>query len=234
MSSAPRIDLEVVRRWGAELVNHLFTIAGGIVSVVTLIVMLESKGSRHWVKDNPFLLLTLLVAAVAVILLMVNAMQRFNARYRSLSALLPAGDPLPSEHDRQLTREALAELPPGGPLIRWLRQEFVSSAAPQDRVQEFAAAARHLSHDPLDFDDKEMAIDYLRLKTSAGKFSQKLQLWMSLEAGETQRIIPVEWSFDENGKYRLAVTEIEDAHNDLLRAYDRFLHTCQHRGLGTS
>ena len=66
------------------------------------------------------------------------------------------------------------------------------------------------------------------------KLSEKIEQWTYLEAGATQRIIPVEWKFEDEGRYQLATTEIMRACADSVQAYNRFLRMFTSENLGSS
>jgi hypothetical protein len=217
----------------AQLIaRNLFAVAGGIVSIVTLVVMLTSAGSRHWVKDHPYWMFGGFVVAIVTILVLLNVMQDISARYSELLLLQRADDLRPTDQDKRAMGIFLAHMPPEGILVRWLKKRFIPSAIPLAELGALNEVSQHLSSDPDRFNDPAAAARYLMLTTAVGVLNEKLQRWTSLEAGHTQRIIPIEW--EQGVKYQRAVNEIEDARNSLISAYDEFLRTCHQRGIQPS
>jgi hypothetical protein len=159
---------------------------------------------------------------------LLNFMRDINAKYRELR-LLQKPDDLPTEQDKRAMGAFLAHIPPGGIFVTWLKKDFSPSSIPLEKFDALNEVSQYFSGDPIRFDDPLTATGYLELKAAAGVFGEKLRTWTSLEAGNAQRIIPIEW--EQGAKYDRAVAEIQDARDGLIDAYDAFLRTCCERGV---
>lgn len=217
-----------IRKRAQQIVSNLLAVVGGVVSVVTLVAMLTSTAFRNWVKDHPYWVFGGFVAAIVAILVLLNFMMDINARYRELR-LLQRPDGPPTDQDKRAMRAFLARIPPGGIFVTWLKKDFSPSSIPLEKFEAVNEVSQYLSSDPMRFDDPLIATRYLELKAAAGMFGEKLRMWTSLEAGNAQRIIPIEW--EQGAKYDRAVAEGQDARNGLIDAYDAFLRTCSERGI---
>jgi hypothetical protein len=219
----------IFRKRVQQVVSNLLAVVGGVVSVVTLVVMLTSAGSRNWVKDHPYWVFGGFVAAIVAILVLLNFMQDINAKYSELRLLQRSDDLRPTDQNKRAIGAFLARIPPGGVFVTWLKKGFSPSSIPLEKLDALNEVTEYLSSDPGRFDDPLAARGYLELIAAAGAFSDKLQRWTSLEAGNAQRIIPIEW--EQGAKYDRAVAEIQDAKDGLIDAYDAFLRTCHERGI---
>jgi hypothetical protein len=219
-------EMGIIRKQLQQIVSNILAVAGVIVSVVTLIVMLMSEGFRNWVRHNPYWVFGGFVAAVVVILALLNFMQAKYAelrRLRSLDAVRRA------DQDKRAMAAFLARIPPAGVFIAWIKKGLNPSSVPLEKLAALDELRQYLASDPARFDDPQAAAGYIALTVAADAFSRKLLRWTSLEAGNVQRIIPVEWR--QNAKYDRAFAEIKDAGDGLVVAYDAFLRTCHERGI---
>jgi hypothetical protein len=219
----------IIRKRVQQIASNLLAVAGGIVSVVTLVAWLTSAGFRHWVKDNSYWVFGGFATAVVTILVLLNFMQGTNARYAELRRLLRSDALQRADRDRRAMGLFLSRIPPEGAFILWLKKGFNPSSIPLERLDALDEIGQYLSSDPARFEDPLAAAGYRALTTAAGAFSQKLLRWTSLEAGNAQRIIPIEWR--PGAKYDHAVAEIQVAKNGLIESYDAFLSTCRERGI---
>lgn len=228
------MKIEDLLKKAQELINYIFLVLGGIASIVSLVLILESKGFRTWGKTHSDAILALLVAAVMVILIQLFFMRSVSGKYQALQALHQSGGSQFTDHDRDLARQILSRMPPAGNLVRWLKGEFNPISIPHDRAQSLLELVGYLEQDVTDFDDTAAAEHLLGLRNSVYKLSEKIEQWTYLEAGATQRIIPVEWKFEDEGRYQLATTEIMSACADSVQAYNRFLRMFTSENLGSS
>lgn len=217
------MKIEDLLKRAQELINYIFLVLGGIASIVSLVLILESKGFRTWGKTHSDVILALLVAAVMLILVLLFFMQSISGKCRALQSLHQSDGGQFTDHDRELSRQILARMPPVGILVKWLKIEFSPFSIPQDRAQSLLELVAYLDRDGADFEDKVAADSFLGLRRSVSKLSQKIGQWTSLEAGATQRIIPIEWKFEDEKRYQLAAAEIKGARDDSVQAYNRFL-----------
>ena len=222
----------IFRKGIQQVIGNLLAVAGGIVTVATLIVMLTSAGVRNWVKDNPYWVFGGFVAAVVTNLVLLNFMQSASERYIRLSRLQRSAALQRAGRDRRTMGLFLARIPPEGAFILWLKKGFDPSSIPVERLDVLDEIRQYLSSDPVLFEDHLAAAGYLTLTAAAETFSQKLQRWTSLEAGSAQRIIPAEWR--PGAKYDRAVTDIQAARNGLIDAYEALLTIVRERGLEPS
>lgn len=226
VKDGPAAEMGIIRKQLQQIVSNILAVAGVIVTVVTLIVMLTSEGFRNWVRHNSYWVFGGFVAAVVVILVLLNFMQ---AKYAELRRLRSSDTVRRADQDKRAMAVFLARIPPAGVFVTWIKKGFNPSSVPLEKLEALNQLRQYLRSDPASFDDAQVAAGYLALTAAADAFSEKLQRWTSLEAGNVQRIIPVEWK--QNEKYDRAFAEIQDARNDLVVAYDAFLRTCHERGI---
>jgi hypothetical protein len=206
-----------------ELINYIFLVLGGIASIVSLVLILASKGFRAWGKTHSDVILALLVVAVMLILVLLFFMQSINNKYRTLQSLHQSDRSQFTDQDRELARQIRTRMPPAGTMMKWLKIEFNPFSIPQDRAQSLSELREYLDQNVADFDDKAAAKGLLELRASISRLSLKIAQWTSLEAGTAQRIVPIEWIFEDERRYWLAITEIKGACDDSAHAHNRLL-----------
>src|SRR6185437_7823613 len=118
------METGIFRKRVRPIIGNLLSIAGGIVTVATLIVMLTSAWVRHWVKENPYLVFGGFVAAVVAILVLLNIMRRNSERYAELRRLQSSELSRRAGRDKHAMDLVLNRIPTDGAIIRWLKQDF--------------------------------------------------------------------------------------------------------------
>jgi hypothetical protein len=219
-----------IRRKTAEQIARNFVAAIGIVvSFVTLIGMLTSAGFRNWVKDHPYWVLGGLLVATVLIFALLNIMRAMRAELRRLRQSQDLGH---IGRDKGAVTAFLTRIPPEGVLVTWLRADFSPSPIPREQLAVLNDAHQYLSSDLWRFGNPEVAARYLKVRDAAGALIEKIERWTSLEAGNAERVIPVEW--DQGPKQARAVAEIQDARQGLIDAYDAFARTRHEHGIEPS
>jgi hypothetical protein len=219
-------ETEIIRKRTQQITNNLVAAIGIVVSVVTLIGMLTSEAFRNWVKDHPYLVLGGLLAAIVVIFALLNIMRDMSAE---LNRLRRSEDLRHAGRDKSAVTAFLTRIPPEGVLVTWLRTGFSPSPIPREQLAALKDAHQYLRSDLSRFGDATAVGRYLDMTDAMGTLIKKIERWTSLEAGNTERVIPVEW--DPGPRHARAVEEIQGARNDFIRAYDAFLQTCHERGI---
>jgi hypothetical protein len=219
----------IIRKLAAQIAGNLLAAAAAVVTVVTLIVMATSAGSRNWVKHDPYWVFTGLIIAIVVILVLLNIMRYMRTQLRLLR---PSGQPGATDQDGRAIAAVLTRIPPLGELVTWLRTDFRPSPIPRARLDALKQAHQYLAGEPSGFGDPEAAAGYLQVRDTTATLIEKLERWTSLEAGNAERIIPVEW--EQGPKHARAVAEIQGARDGFIRAYDALRRTCRERGIEPS
>lgn len=216
----------ILRKRAQQIGSNFVAAIGVVVSLVTLILMLTSTGLRQWVKLHPYWIVGALIAAIVVIFVLLNVLRDMGAELRRLRR---SEDSRHSDQDKRSGSAVLTRIPPEGALVTWLRTGFSPSLIPRQRFDALKEADQYLGSDLSRFGDPAVAARYRELKNRAGTLISTLDTWTSMEAGNVDRIIPVEW--EDGSKYTQAVAEIQGAREGFIRAYDAFMLTCHERGI---
>lgn len=216
----------IIRKRAQQIASKFVAAIGVVISVVTLILMLTSVGFRNWVKLHQYWMLSGLIAAIVVIFVLLNILLDMSTELRRLRR---SEDLRHIDQDKRASKAVLTRIPPDGALIAWLRTSFNPSLIPGERLSAVKEAHRYLGSDISRFGDPAAAVRYLELKNTAGTLLEILETRTSMEAGNVDRIIPVEWEYGP--KRGQAVAEIQDARESFIRAYDAFVRTCHERGI---
>ena len=218
---------EAFRKQAEPIARNLLAAVAAVGSVATLALMLASKGFRQWVNANAYVVFCALVVAVAVILVLINALMAAGRKYQTITLERSAG-PQATARDTRAADAILAIVPPGGELVAWLEGPFEPATVPAGLVETLRTAHRRLLGDPVHFDDALAAARFRDFQGAARTLLEQLERGTYLEAGSPQRIVPVEWDRD---KYRKTVAAIQEARDTVVHAYDDLRHVCADLGL---
>jgi hypothetical protein len=222
------IVLQSIIRTSAE---NILAIIGAIVAVAGFVALITSKTLRHWIKAHPYIVFVALIISLVIVMITLNYARDLRLRYASLAQRAKQQDPSATGHDKEMLKQFLATIPPTGRSIMWLKQEFDPASLPADHLRTLEKAVRSYSLNPVGFDDQSASVAYQELMATIDAFSEKIRRWTTVDARDALLEIPEEWRFERRSRYQTAITEISQARDATVEAYDRFLHICHRVGI---
>jgi len=134
-------------------------------------------------------------------------------------------------HDRELYHRLIGQIPPGGEVIDWLKNNFMLKALPLRHVETITQVAKTMSLEVIGFDDKEARDRYNDLRAAIDKFCSAVLDYTWTDQGNNWLEVPNEWKDKDCERYNIAMTTIANVRNALVASYDSFLQACHQNGI---
>lgn len=134
----------------------------------------------------------------------------------------------PSEHDRKLFQALVTALPSDGPVIEWLKENFMANRFIDKDFSTIQSTLRGMRLRALEFDNPELEASYDQLHRSMQEFEDAAVQYMWIEPNGPWLSIPREW---EDERFNKAADEINEARIELVQKYDNFLEIAHKQGI---
>src|SRR5580698_9157380 len=126
--------------------NALFAVTT-IVTIVTFLGFVTAEPVRAWAKTHSEAVFYGLIFFFLATGISLNYLLAERKKCKQLEKVRP------SEHDRKLYQAFVAMLPPGGPVIKWLKEDFTLNAFMKDNYKAIEAAFKTMRLQSLGFDN---------------------------------------------------------------------------------
>lgn len=136
-----------------------------------------------------------------------------------------------SVHDRQLYRQLLDKLDPGGPLIAWLKVDFMAKTQPSSLFDDLEQTVRSRGLEPIGFDNQKANDSHVGLMTAVDAFCSTVSWWTWMDEEQRWLSVPLDWREDDFDRWKEATEAILEKRNAVIKAYDEFLLTCHHSNI---
>lgn len=135
-------------------------------------------------------------------------------------------------HDRELYHRLVEQISPDGPVINWLKNNFVLKHLPTDLFEIVTQVQRAMNLEVIGFDNKSVNDAHSDLRRAIEKFCDEVN-WHTWPDQENRWLqVPNEWrDREDRTQYDTAMTVIADARDSLIAAYDSFLKICHQEGI---
>lgn len=196
--------------------------AGGIVTIITLITMIVSKGLRHWIRQHPFDIFWALLVLTIAVMVLVNYIFASKRTYNSSDAQ--------ANNDNDLLAHFVVVLAPDGSIMKWLKQSFNPAAIPRASVQALKEVKNNLALNPLAYRDAKINRAYIELRKMVEQFCAALD-HMTLDRRGEFYYVPEDENLETTEHVDALVQEIQASRDSLVGAYDGFIRLCYRRGM---
>ena len=209
------------------------SLIGAAVSISGFVALVTTPAVKTWVKNHPYPIYFALIVAVLVITGTLD--YAYNLRKRIT---------VPSDHDRNFYAAALERLPPNGTVIGWLKRSEMTEASiadfPADVLGALERTTEFFRTQSVGFDDTRIAGSFESLTGAITSFCQSVDRWTFAAHARQFRRVPAPPSDPSQPPVspRTADATMEEEtvvltrrHQDLVRAYDKFIRTAHARGI---
>lgn len=161
---------------------------------------------------------------------------------------------IPSDHDKKLYATALERLPQNGTVISWLKRTEMTRVSvadfPSDVLGALEQTVEFSDIQSAGFDDPRIAGSFESLTEAITSFCQSVDHWtLAANASQTRPMAAPPSGTSLSGTHRSGLarppvspptieatveeetTALTRCHQDLVRAYDRFIRTAHDRGI---
>ena len=132
----------------------------------------------------------------------------FPVKHAEAHRSTSSDSPQNSIQDTQLYRKVLGQLPPDGPVIEWLKLNFMTKALPSKLFGELEQVVRSKDLDPIGFDNQEVNDSYSRLVAVIETFCSTVSWWTWIDKEQHWLSVPLEWREDEPDRWKKAIDGI--------------------------
>lgn len=196
-------------------VKYVMSLVGAAVSIGGFVALVAADSVKAWVRSHPYPIYFALIVAVLIV---AGALDyAYNLRKRLAQ---------PTSHDVKLYAAAVSELPADGGVIGWLKRADMTTASvkdfPADVLAALEDAAESARTRPVGFDDARLAASFESLTGAINRFCHAVEQWTITAQAH-------------GGSTAATTTTIAlaDSHQELVRAYDRFVRTAHASGIDT-
>jgi hypothetical protein len=198
-----------------QLMKHLWSFMGAIVTVAGLLSVLTSHSLKAWLKDYSYLIFIILVLSVAAAFVIIDYL--VNKERRAATA-----------HDQKLVGEVFDALPPNGSIMIWLKDQFVLKVVPVKYLDALDDVAYKMHLNVVGLDNPEANQAYRKLQDTIGTFYSLVESNLFMDGDPTVMKYAPEWPIE---RWRAASKQIKEARSTLIDTYDEFLRICHKNGL---
>ena len=131
-----------------------------------------------------------------------------------------------SAHDIKLYRRFVDQLAPNGPVIEWLKLDFMAKTLPSGLFGKLEELTKIRDLDPVGFDNHESDDSYQCLISAIQDFCSVVSWWTWIDKEQHWLSVPLDWREDDPERWAEATTAILEKRDSLIKAYDEFLLTC--------
>lgn len=209
-----------------RLANYAISVITTIVTIVTFVGFLTSKPLNTWTKTHSEVIFYGLIFFFMATGASLNYFFEERKKYRKLKEATARVEP--SEHDRKLFQSFMTMLPPGGPIIVWLKENFVPNAFLHKDYEVIETVLRDMRLQSLQFDNPKVETSYDQLYRAMQKFKGITLQYMRKDPGSPWLRIPPEWDGERSGR---ATDEINKIRLELIGKYDNFLELAHQNGI---
>jgi hypothetical protein len=132
------------------------------------------------------------------------------------------------EHDKNAVKEILVELPANGPVIYWLKENFIAQSVPIAYTDILEDVHRRMSMNVVGLDNSKAARAFRKLKDAIGQFN--IATTSNLFSNEDHTVAQKSRDWPQ-GQWDEAKREILENRDRLVRAYDQFVLKCHQNKL---
>jgi len=206
--------------------NYAISVITTIVTVVTFVGFLTSKPLNTWTKTHSEVIFYGLIFFFMATGASLSYFFAEREKYRKLEdATARVG---PSEHDRRLFQSFMAILPPGGPVIVWLKETSVPNAFLRKDFDAIETILKDMRLQSRQFDNSKVETSYGQLRTAMQKFKDVTLQYMHRDPGSPWLRIPPERDGEHSAR---ATGEISKIRTELIAEYDNFLKLAHQTGM---
>lgn len=201
-----------------RLANYAISVITTIVTLVAFVSFLASESLKTWTKTHSEIIFYGLIFFFMATGVSFNYLTEERRKSRGLEEAI--GRTKPSEHDKKLFQGSMAMLPPDGPVIEWLKENFMSKAFFSEHYDVIESVLRNMRLRSLEFDNSNVEVSYDQLYTALQRFEDTTLQYMWQDPNDSWLRIPSEWN-DE--RFEKARDDISKARLELVEKYDNFL-----------
>jgi hypothetical protein len=209
-----------------RLANYAISVITTIVTIVTFVGFLTSKPLNTWTKTHSEVIFYALIFFFMATGASLNYLIGEKKKYRKLEAATARVKP--SEHDRKLFQSFMAILPPGGPIIVWLKETSVPNAFLHKDYDAIETVLKDMRLQSPQFDNSKVETSYGQLHAAMQKFKDVTLQYMRRDPGSPWLRIPPEWDGEHSAR---ATGEIKKIRTELIAEYDNFLELAHQNGI---
>jgi hypothetical protein len=131
-------------------------------------------------------------------------------------------------HDQRVVKEILGVLPPRGPIISWLKDDFMSKSVPVKYIERLEMVFDSMRLSVVGLDDPDANRSYARLRDAIERFLEVTTGNLFASPDYTAMQNSPDWPWEQ---WKAASDEINTACNELVVAHDEFVLSCHKNGL---
>jgi hypothetical protein len=209
--------------------NRIYALIGLVGAIITIVPFAVSDTVRFWARNHSNWLYGTLVLLVLAVTILLGYITDLNRKYRELDASRRKA----SDHDADMLREVLAQIPRDGAIMTWLKVDFFAKAMPSANIEALEKVQQKLDINPLEFDDRQVNNAYESLRSAIEGFLILLTRYCDFEEGTNYkrlRVRPPKRESEESAYYK-EIEEIKESVITLTSAYDSFLKISKMNGL---
>jgi hypothetical protein len=197
------------------LAKHLLSVAGGVVTLAGLLPLLTSSSLKAWLKIHSYLVFVVLILVVTAACIIVDVIL---SKKRSEA----------TEHDRRIVSKFLERLPPDGQTIVWLKESFISKSVPIKYVDKLDALTHEMKLNVIGLDNPQADQAYIMLRNTTLHFLELVSFDLFSNPDYTALQNSPDWTRED---WMAASARINQARDDLVKAYDEFVRVCHKNSL---
>jgi hypothetical protein len=202
-----------------RLGNYVIFVITTIVTIVTFVGFLTSESLKTWTRTHSEVIFYGLIFFFLATGASLNSLSEERKRNRQLRKATAHVEP--SEHDRKLFQTFITMLPPDGPVIKWLKENFRPDAFSKKDFKGIEDALGRMRLQSLGFDDSGVGASYNQLREAMQKFALAIPPYMRNDPASPWLEIQPELDSESSKK---AADEINEMHRELVEKYENFLY----------
>jgi hypothetical protein len=201
-----------------RLAKYAISVITTIVTLIAFISFLTSTPMKTWTKTHSEVIFYAAIFLFLTTGASLNYLFEEKKGYRRLKDVTARAKP--SEHDKKLFQGLLAMLPPDGPVIEWLKENFMAKAFFSEHYNVIESILRSMRLRPLEFDNPHIEASYDQLHRGIQAFEDTTLQYMWQEPDDPWMRIPPEW---DDERFEKARNDILEVRRELVEKYDSFL-----------